>query len=277
MTPRCFIWQFHRCPPRSSLVHVYHELLCPCQCDHHSHIEQARADYGRSYPKLRICWHGAGSGACFPIRNRYVFPTSKPQCPASYLTCFPVPAPIRGFVVGSYQLSLALGGLVINSICYGTSQLDDNRSWRIPLGLFYVVPSLIAATIFFIPESPRWLLRQNRTDEAKVALQKFRQGVFTEKEIEEEFHELQFALESEVEQGKFSELFKGVNLKRTLIVIFVNFFQQATGQAFASQYGAVYVRSLGIFNPMLFSVMSSGINSAVMILTLVVNDKVGRR
>ncbi|KAH7160676.1 general substrate transporter [Dactylonectria macrodidyma] len=188
-----------------------------------------------------------------------------------------VPAPVRGFVVGTYQLSLALGGLVINSICYGTSQLDDNRSWRIPLGLFYVVPSLIAASIFFIPESPRWLLRNNRGEEAKKALHDLRKGAFTEEEIEHEFGELQFALENEAEQGKFSELFKGVNLKRTFIVIAVNFFQQATGQAFASQYGAVYVRSLGIFNPMLFSVMSSGINSFVMIATLVANDKVGRR
>ncbi|KAM5353707.1 hypothetical protein ACJ41O_000357 [Fusarium nematophilum] len=188
-----------------------------------------------------------------------------------------VPAPVRGFIVGTYQFSLAIGGLVINCICYGTSQLDDNRSWRVPLGLFYVIPSLIAASIFFVPESPRWLLRQNRPDEAKASLHKLRDGAFTEDEIEHEFGELQFALENEAEQGRFSELFRGVNLKRTLIVIAVNFFQQATGQAFASQYGAVYVRSLGIFNPMLFTVMSSGINSCVMIVTLFTNDKAGRR
>lgn len=108
-------------------------------------------------------------------------------------------------------------------------------------------------------------------------MHKLRDGAFTEEEVEREFRELQFALESEVEQGKFSELFRGVNLKRTLIVVAVNFFQQAVGQAFVSQYGAVYVRSLGIFNPMLFSVMSSGINSFIMIVTLFSNDKVGRR
>ena len=170
-----------------------------------------------------------------------------------------------------------MGGLVINCICYGTSHLDDNRSWRIPLSLFYVVPTLIALSIFFIPESPRWLLRQGRTDEAKAALHKLRDGAFTEQQIEREFREVQFALESEVEQGKFSELFQGVNLKRTLIVIAVNFFQQGVGQAFVSQYGAVYVRSLGIFNPMLFSVMTSGINSCIMIVTLFANDRTGRR
>ncbi|KAG7150909.1 MFS transporter fmqE like protein [Verticillium longisporum] len=119
-----------------------------------------------------------------------------------------VPAPVRGFVVGTYQLSLVVGGLPINSICYGTSKIDDNRSWRIPLGLFYIVPSIVAALIFLVPESPRWLLRQNRPEEAKAMLVRLRQGAFTTEEVEAEFLELRLALESE-EKGKFVEVFCG--------------------------------------------------------------------
>ncbi|OJJ02709.1 hypothetical protein ASPVEDRAFT_53331 [Aspergillus versicolor CBS 583.65] len=188
-----------------------------------------------------------------------------------------VPAPIRGFIVGTYQLSLTLGGVVINAVCYGTSRLQDDRAWRIPLGLFYIVPTLIAASIFFLPESPRWLLQRGRAEEAKFSLKKLREGAFTEEQVETEFRELEFALENEVEQGKFIELFKGKNLKRTLIVVVINFFQQATGQAFTSQYGGVYVRSLKIFDPMLYTLMSSCIMSAVMICILFIADKVGRR
>ncbi|KAM0536524.1 hypothetical protein ACHAPP_002944 [Verticillium nonalfalfae] len=187
-----------------------------------------------------------------------------------------VPAPVRGFVVGTYQLSLVVGGLTINSICYGTSKIDDNRSWRIPLGLFYIVPSIVAALIFLVPESPRWLLRQNRPEEAKAMLVKLRQGAFTTDEVEAEFLELRLALESE-EKGKFVEVFRGKNVLRTAIVIGVNFFQQATGQAFASQYGAVYVRTLGIFNPVLFSLINSAINVIINSGTLLVTDKLGRR
>ena len=40
-----------------------------------------------------------------------------------------VPAPIRGLAVGSYQLSLGIGGLIINCICRGTNEIKDNRSW----------------------------------------------------------------------------------------------------------------------------------------------------
>ncbi|KAM0277362.1 hypothetical protein ACHAQH_005879 [Verticillium albo-atrum] len=188
-----------------------------------------------------------------------------------------VPAPVRGFIVGTYQLSLVIGGLTINSICYGTSKIDDNRSWRIPLGLFYLVPSIVAVMIFFVPESPRWLLRKNRPEEAKDMLLRLRQGAFTEEEIDAEFRELCSALENEQEQGKFIEVFRGNNLLRTAIVIGVNFFQQATGQAFASQYGAVYVRTLGIFNPVLFSLINSGINAVITTGTLFTTDKLGRR
>ncbi|KAH6697374.1 general substrate transporter [Plectosphaerella plurivora] len=188
-----------------------------------------------------------------------------------------VPAPVRGLVVGTYQWSLILGGVVINSICYGTSHFTDNRAWRIPLGFFYVVPSIIAACIFLVPESPRWLLRRGRVEEARASLHKLREGAFTEKEIANEFRELEFALDNESEKGKFVEVFQGVNLRRTLIVIAVNFFQQATGQAFSSQYGAVFVRSLRVMNPILFSLMTSCITAGTMVITLLLNDKTGRR
>ncbi|KAJ4269636.1 hypothetical protein NW762_001304 [Fusarium torreyae] len=98
-----------------------------------------------------------------------------------------VPAPVRGLIVGTYQFALILGGLVINCVCIGTSHLPDNRSWRIPLGLFYLIPIIIAIGIWFLPESPRWLLQKGRVEDARTNLVKFRSGVFTEEEIAGEF------------------------------------------------------------------------------------------
>lgn len=45
-----------------------------------------------------------------------------------------VPAPIRGLAVGSYQFSLGIGGLLVNSICRGTSEFKDDRSWYVYSG-----------------------------------------------------------------------------------------------------------------------------------------------
>lgn len=145
------------------------------------------------------------------------------------------------------------------------------------MGLFYVIPTIVISLIWFIPESPRWLLRQGRFEEARTSLHKLRTGILSEDQIEAELSELKCALEQEVEQGRFVELWTGTNLRRTLIVVAVNFFMQATGQAFVSQYGAVYVRSLHVIKPQLFSLVTSGVGVLTNVITLLSTDLYGRR
>ncbi|KAF4126478.1 Sugar (and other) transporter [Geosmithia morbida] len=189
-----------------------------------------------------------------------------------------VPAPVRGLIVGSYQLSLILGGLVINSICLRTSTLTSNQAWRIPLGLFYIVPSIIAASVWFLPESPRWLLQKGRVDEARENLHKFRVGtLYSEEAIEDELRDIQDQLRREADKGSYVELFSRNNIKRTAIVIGINFFQQATGQQFGSQYGAIYVKQLGTINPFHFTIISSSIAFITICFSLLMTDHIGRR
>jgi hypothetical protein len=114
-------------------------------------------------------------------------------------------------------------------------------------------------------------------DEAWHNLRQLRKGAFTEEQIEAEFKEIRVSLEQEVEQGKFIELLQGNNLKRTTTVIVVNFLQQASGQAFVSQYGTVYVKMLGTINPFGFSLITASINIVVLTGILLWADIVGRR
>ncbi|CAH0052386.1 unnamed protein product [Clonostachys solani] len=188
-----------------------------------------------------------------------------------------VPAPVRGFVVGTYQLALILGGLVINCVCLGTSTLSGDESWRIPLGLFYIIPVIISTCIWFLPESPRWLLSKGRVEEARASLAQYRSGSFTEEEIDKEFQETQFQLEVASEKGRFLDIFASKNLKRTLLVVGINFFQQATGQQFASQYGGIYVKQLGTINPFVFTLLVAVVNATAIAISLLTNDRIGRR
>ncbi|OKL63983.1 hypothetical protein UA08_00455 [Talaromyces atroroseus] len=192
-----------------------------------------------------------------------------------------VPAPIRGFAVGTYQTSLLLGGVIINSICRGTSDLPNNDAWRIPQILFYVVPAIVAVCVWFIPESPRWLLLQGREQDALESLRLLRgTGVGWESDSDitrEDLFLLKKSLLEEQNQGTYRDLFRGSNLKRTFIAIGMNFFIQATGSPFTAAYGTLFVQSLNSLNPFDYSIMSSCINTFCCLVSILITDRVGRR
>lgn len=99
----------------------------------------------------------------------------------------------------------------------------------------------------------------------------------TDDAIAAELSSLKLGLAIEPEKGAFKELFLGVNLKRTLIVIAISFFQQATGQSFASQYGAIFVKSLHTINTYNFTIITSCIGVVICLWSNCFNDKIGRR
>lgn len=72
-------------------------------------------------------------------------------------------------------------------------------------------------------------------------------------------------------------MFKGFNLRRTLVIFMVNFFVQATGQAFASQYGALFIKGLGTVNQFTMSMIASVINITTSFVAMFAVESLGRR
>lgn len=59
-----------------------------------------------------------------------------------------------------------IGTLIASGVCYGTQSIASTWAWRIP-SLLQAAPSVFAILIlFFVPESPRWLISRDRHDEA---------------------------------------------------------------------------------------------------------------
>lgn len=84
------------------------------------------------------------------------------------------PAEIRGLLNTLPQFSGSLAMFLSYCIVFGMS-LKPNPDWRLMLGVLSI-PSLVyfSLAIFYLPESPRWLVGKGRMSEAKLVLQRLR-------------------------------------------------------------------------------------------------------
>jgi hypothetical protein len=98
------------------------------------------------------------------------------------------------------------------------------QSYRIPLSLFYVAPTIQTIALFFFPESPRWLMVQGRETEAEKALRSLRNKNIAEHEFQAEWNEIRVSTREQIEQNKkmlWIEMWKGKNRRRTFLSIAV--------------------------------------------------------
>lgn len=187
------------------------------------------------------------------------------------------PAKNRGGVGVLYWLAIKVGGLVVTSITRGTKTIETNAAWRIPFGLLLVIPSIVISLVWFIAESPRWLLLRGREAEALQSLRRLKPKSMSDEDIQAEFDALSLKVSEQLQKRTFSDLFTKPNRLRTFVVVMCNFFQQATGQAFASQYGTLFVKQLKSINPFSVTLGTNAVDIGAIIISASLIDVVGRR
>ncbi|PWY85048.1 MFS quinate transporter [Aspergillus heteromorphus CBS 117.55] len=164
------------------------------------------------------------------------------------------PKEIRGRCGSFYQWLYTWGVLVAYWVDYGVSESSSisktSREWQIPVGLQLISGGIMFFGTFTLPESVRWLLSQNRTDEAWNSL-KWIRGDEGEKTIEE-FRETELGLKAETaakENFSYRELLEPANRLRFFVGPLLFVFQNATGSSalavFAPEYFKLLVGSGG--------------------------------
>ncbi|KAJ5604620.1 sugar transport protein [Penicillium lagena] len=187
------------------------------------------------------------------------------------------PAKIRGAVGVLYWLNVKVGGFVVTAITRGTSTIPNNASWRIPFGLILIIPAIVISLIWFTPESPRWLLLRDRQEDALKSLTRLKHKNTSLENIQVEFDELSRRVSAQLQRRRFRDLFVAQNRQRTFVVIIMNFFQQASGQAFASQYGTLFVKALKTVNPFSVTLGTNATDIGALVISLLTIDILGRR
>lgn len=129
------------------------------------------------------------------------------------------PAPIRGRLAGLFQLNIVAGIFVAYLTNFLFIGLGED-SWRWMLGIMIIPAGLFALLVRTIPESPRWLVLNNRDEEAKKVFAKT--GEHDAHILIKEEHELS-------KNGIKESLFNGKYGKPIMFAVVLAMFNQLSG------------------------------------------------
>lgn len=82
----------------------------------------------------------------------------------------------RGKYTSAYWTMYYLGAILSSWCTFGTQALSSSWSWRVPSILQAGYPVVQLAFLYWVPESPRWLVAQNKIDEATKILKRYHAG-----------------------------------------------------------------------------------------------------
>lgn len=156
----------------------------------------------------------------------------------------------RPIMTSLFNCSWFIGAIIAAGITLGTFAMPSDWSWRIPSFLQFV-PSL-SQLIFlpFIPESPRFLVANDRADEAAEILIKYHaEGDATSPLVQGEIAQIKATIAIELENKKMSwgQYFTTpANRKRAVLALCIGVFSQWSGNNPISFYLKKILEQVGI-------------------------------
>lgn len=188
---------------------------------------------------------------------------------------------IRGTLVCAYQLSITVGLLAASVVNVITSRIHNSSSYRIPLGLQLVPALIITAGLLILPETPRFLVKKGRKEEAGISLSRLRRLDITHPALIEELHEIIANHQYELTLGddSWKEIFVGTPqlARRTFTGCGLQMLQQLTGINFIMYYSTTFFGGAGIGSPYTKSLIIQIINVVSTFPGLLVIESWGRR
>jgi len=182
------------------------------------------------------------------------------------------PSDLRGGLVSFNQLAITIGLMASYFVnCFFTN-LDVSWRWMFAIGLFPA--GLLTVGMFFLPESPRWLVKQGKKQKAKAILSYLRGTTHVDHEISEIEHSLK------VRQAGIFEIFSAWIRPVLLLGVMLGFLQQVTGISTIVYYAPNIFQLAGFNDAAYSSLATAGIGVVNVVATLFAIyylDKIGRR
>jgi len=197
------------------------------------------------------------------------------------------PAKYRGMLSSIQQVAIISGlfsAFVSNYYLAGVAGSSttllwlDFEAWRWMFWIELAPAFLFLFALFFIPESPRYLVMKQRHDDAKKVLKQ----LFGENSAEIMFTDINDSVSADHHEPKLSDLVDNKTKKLRKIVwvgIGLAAFQQLVGINVVFYYGAVLWQAVGFSeaDALMINIISGAVSIAACVITLMTIDKIGRK
>ena len=191
------------------------------------------------------------------------------------------PIPLRPILTTYVNMCWVMGQFISTGVLRGLLTRSDNWAWRIPYAIQWIFPPPIILGVLFAPESPTWLVRKGRLEDAKNSLRKLTSSRVPSDEIDRTVSMIAYTneLEKELQEGTtYWDCLRGANRRRTEIACFVWIAQVACGIWFGGN--VTYFLEQAGFDPTKAFSFGLGQNAIALVGTIAawfILPRVGRR
>ncbi|KAJ5906592.1 Lactose permease [Penicillium subrubescens] len=192
----------------------------------------------------------------------------------------------RGTMAGMYNNFWWLGNILAGWTTYGSNlHLKNSWAWRVPTIVQAGLPGVVLVLILFFPESPRWLIAQDRREEALDILAKYHgDGDRHHPVVQLQYHEIVEQLSATRDENPWWDFRELGNTRparyRLFMVIAMSFFGQWSGNNVVSYFMPQMIIQAGITSPdkqLLINAINPIFSMLGAIYGATLLDKLGRR
>lgn len=178
----------------------------------------------------------------------------------------------RGGLVSLNQLSITMGILISQLVAYF---LAGHGDWRVSVALALLPAIILGVGVLSEPESPAWLIRQGREDEARTVLRTLRDS---DDEIDEEIADVR-GVAREERKGSVGDLLDRRLRPALTLGVILAVIQQITGINTVIYFAPTVLQEGGLGrSAALLALVIVGVTNVLMTIVAVrYLDRVGRR